>query len=65
MNKVRKLATDDEMIRFHVYLAEKAQRIIYPACSNIMKRDISNAFIIMDVKGRKTFTGSKVANYIM
>ncbi|KAI8473261.1 MAG: CRAL-TRIO domain-containing protein, partial [Monoraphidium minutum] len=48
---LKKITTEERMVKFHIQEYERCGRFIFPVCSRIAGRQIDQTFGIMDVKG--------------
>ncbi|KAF5839565.1 CRAL-TRIO domain-containing protein [Dunaliella salina] len=48
---MKKVTTEDRMIKFHIQEYERCRKVILPVCSKLAGRNIDQTFGIMDVKG--------------
>ncbi|KIZ06665.1 SEC14 cytosolic factor [Monoraphidium neglectum] len=49
---LKKITTEERMVKFHIQEYERCGQFIFPVCSRIAGRQIDQTFGIMDVKGR-------------
>lgn len=51
MKAMKNVTTEERMIRFHVQEYERALKYIFPACSRVAGKHVSQTLAVMDLKG--------------
>lgn len=51
VTQLKKVTTEDRMLKFHIQEYERCVKVIMPICSHIRQKQIDQTFGIMDVRG--------------